>query len=619
VLAVVILAVGFVAPALLPSTTGPDTLKALQDAELARRQLHGYDASLPLVETRSDVERLKEADFDQLVEQAQEEFEALRSQFAERVNQAKRVDRDHKMPESGLRALAVGPAGVRSSVSSFEKLLRENQRVLAEAVKNSRAASQTDRDALGVGEVAGAVKLVEAGRLLDEARQLRAELTAVQARAFAAASRWAAVRAERDYSAGLDVTAIRSGLDTDSQEIEVALTEARQESDRLANAVAQRQQELANVRAQLEEARRERLSLEQTGFTVGDDASFEAYRGRYLELSERLRMLQQQEQKLAFGGIEGLGAADDLPEGELEGDEVYGLDELQRRLAIAEDRLARYTGARKALKAQAGMVDTVGEQAQVRVGEYAARLETLAASVNELRDSMAQLAQQASEKEAAALGAAREAATAFGQAKSAVDRWTREANALQREKDAQRINERLKLITGDSFAAGFASNAEAQAKMLVGRIHTERALGLAAELDTLSRIKELVPGWEFEAGPLQDAFNTARDEAVSILNEAREVYQRLTQKETSTSWVHQASLATVYHLLWQIDEFNTEQHRSKLIDELGRVLAGRQQSPHLQEQVKLYASLTGGELPTGTEPEAEEPADEEPAADAEGE
>ena len=48
VLAAVVLAAGLLTPTLLPPATDPNTLKALEDAELARRQLHAHEARLPV-------------------------------------------------------------------------------------------------------------------------------------------------------------------------------------------------------------------------------------------------------------------------------------------------------------------------------------------------------------------------------------------------------------------------------------------------------------------------------------------------------------------------------------------------------------------------------------------
>lgn len=612
--AVVVLAAGFLTPVFVPPATGPDTLQALRDAELARRQLHAYHTILPLVGVRSEgeIEQFKgdEFDFEALVEGAQEEFATLSDQFDEQVRRATASDRRSRMP-SGLQAASTSPAGVRTSVREFERALRENQKLLTEAVRNSRSAIQADRNALGVGQVAGTVKLVEAGKLLADARGLRARLTTLQGSAFAAAGEWAAVRAERDYYGGLDVATVRRSLEDDLDEVDAASQESKAEVDRLASVVGSVEQTLVEVRRRLEEARTQRLSMEETGFIVGDDASFEAYREQYLELGRRLRGLQDQEHLLTFGGIQGGRViGDDLLEGEIEGGEsVVGLSELKRRLEVAEGKLERYKRAREALEDQMSLVGSVGEEAQAQHRQYAARLETLAGEVDQIRARMEELAQQAFEKESTALGAAREAATAFKGAGAAVSRWISDARGLQQEKDSQRINQRLKLIVGDDVAPGFASSAEAQAGTLLGRIHTERALGLAGYLDTLERIQALMPGSTVDTGTLRDDFATARDEAVSALGEARDIYERLAQRQTDRSWVHQASLATVYHLLWQIDEFNAAQHRSNLIDQLAQVVANRAQSPELQQQVKLHTHLTGGGEPT--QPDEQEAGEEE--------
>ena len=621
VLAIAILALGFLVPAILPATVSSTTVQALQEAELARRQLHAYDASLPLAAARANVAELKEADFGRLVERSQEEFDTLGSEFSQLVNRVKSADRQNRMPESPVRALVPNPSNVQARVSELERSVRDNEQLLTGAARSSRSATQTDRDALGVGQVAGMVKLAEAGRLLAEARELRARLTAEQARLLAVATAGAEAQSERDRHAGLNVAEIRGVLDGHLDTITAALAESQAEVDRLSAEVAEREQTLAGLRGQLEETRTQRLTLEEMGFTVGDDASFEAYRAEYLRLSNTLRELEEREQLLAFGGIEGgRVAGDDLLKGTIEGGvTVVGLNELKRNLALVEDKLTRYTRARQALEDQKNLVTTMGGEARTWEAQYAARLETEATEVQQIRASMDELARQAFEQETAALAAAGNAATAFKSAKSAADRWTGEATSLQREKDLQRRNERLKLIAGDNFAAEAAASADAQAKTLVGRIYTERALGLADYLDTLARANELMPGSELDTvKKLQEQFTEAHDQAISILNEAREAYERLAQKQSSTSWVHQASLATVYHLLWLIDEFNAAQHRSNLLDQLGKVVEDRQQSPHLQQQVALYALVTGGAAaPQSDQPESEEPdsaesGDEEP-------
>jgi hypothetical protein len=614
VLAIVILAGGFLVPALLPHATSPSTVQALREAELARRQVHAYDASLPLAAGRANVTELKQADFERLVERSQVELDTLRSESSRQVNRMKSTDQESGMPESGLRPLATNASGLRSSVGELEKSLRENQQLLTAAVQNSRSATQSDRNALGVGQIAGTVKLAEAGRLLAEAREFRARLTIEQGRLLAVAAAGAAVGGEKDRHAGLDVVELLDVLDDDLEEFGAALAEAQAQVDRLRTEVSEREQALAAVRSQLDQVRGRRMSLEETGFSVGDDESFEAYRAEYLRLSESLRELEQREQLLAFGGVEGGSVAgDDLLQGEIQGGTtVVGLNTLQRKLALAEDQLNRHTRGLQALEDHKNLVTTIGAEARTWESKHATRLEALEAEAGQIRAGMDELASQALEQEEAALRSARDAASAFGSAKSAAGRWTGDARTLQGKKDPQRLNDRLKRIIADQFAGEAADSGQAQSNTLVGRILTERALGLGEYLDTLVRADQLMPDAEFDPATLQDALTQARDDAVTILNEAREDYERLFQKQSDTSWVHQASLATVYHLLWLIDEYNADQHRSNLLDQLGQTIANRQQSPYLQQQVALHVLLTGDVEP----PRPDQPSDAEPDQEA---
>jgi hypothetical protein len=625
VIAVVLLAAAFVIPRFLTPTVPPDTLRALEEAELARRQLRSYNASMPLVGAFSDLERLKEADFGRLVERSQDAFATLGEQFAKRVRAAQLSDRQNNLPQTDLRAVGGSPSGVQSAVGRFEGALRDNRALLDTAANSARSATQTDRDALGVGHVAGMVKLAKASRLLADARRLRAQLATRQADAVAVAAEWAAVRSEKDHYAGLNVANIQGNLSADLGKISEALAESERRVDALRRAIAEREQALATTRAALEQARAERLSLKEMGFTVGDDASFADYRERYLELSQRLGALQQRQQLLAVGGIRGgQPADDDFLEGELRGGEtVIGLEELRRRLAIAEANLERYQQARRALNDQQSLVKTFGDDAQTQENRYTERLEALTAKANRVSEDLAAVNQQAFEKENTAIQAAREAASAFKLAQSAVQGWKRAAEELQREKDPQRMNERLSRIARDTLAGEFVSSAEAQAKTLLGRIHTERALGLAGYLSTLRRMTELMPGSAFEAEPLEEAFNTAREEAISTLGEARELYGRLAQKGGPSSWIHQSSLAAVFHLLWQIDEFNAAQHRSEVINQLGKAVGGRERFPYLQQQVALQQAVGGSAPAPGPEADVEEepleeaPAEPQPADEAE--
>ena len=567
--AIIVVAACFVVPMFMPASISSNTLDALEQAELARRQLHTYDASLPLLKPADDVDQ----------------------------------------PDTKL-----------------VRLINDNAALLSAAKKNSQSAIRMDRDALDVGTVAGTVSMTEAAGLLAEARHWRSRLIALQADLFAAATDWAALQAQAAHYVGLDVTNIKTDLDTDLEEVQAVTAQVRQEVDELTKAVGDRESQLEGVRAELTAGRQALLDLEQAGFLLGADQSdgnqptFEQYRTEYRRVSTRMGELQAHEQLLTFGGIEdGRVVGDDLLSGAIEGGKtVLGLGELQYRLTLAQDKLERYTHGVKAIQDQTQAVQKFGDGAQTQAEQYQKRMITKAEQVAALQAEIADLAQKTFDKEEAALQAARAAVSAYKTAKSAVDAWKRAAQSLQSAKDPQRTNDRLKRIIADNTAATFAENAEAGAKTLQGRVQTERALRLRDYLDTLQRLEALKPGGEFDLATLQDKFITARDEAVTVLNEARDGYERLAQKQSDTSWVHQASLAIVYHLLWQIDEIGAEQHRSNLLDQLGQVVESRWQSPYLRQQAALYAALTGRTgAPPPPEPPAETtPVEEEPPTEA---
>lgn len=609
--AVVILAGGLLLPAFLPSAPRPKTVTALQQAELARRLLHAHQPSLPLVEKRSALEQLKEADLAALVERAGETLAERSREFQQLVRQAQAIDRESGMPVAELQPISASAAGVRAALTNFERFVRDSRQWLEQAVRAAQEGLRADREALGVGQIAGMVKLAAAADLLAEARQLRVELLTAQTGAFAVAADWAAVRTARDHYAGLEPARVRSQLSEDLAEIEQALAAARSEVAELTRTVSERKRTLERLRTELHTLRDERLSLQEQGFVVGDDASFETYRARYLELGQRLLELEREEQLLSLGGLRGgklIG--DDLLSGRIEGGQsVLGLAELEHRLAVATDKQQRYERARQAIIDQIKLADAVGSEAQKRLEEYTARLKALQADLEQRIAALAELAERAYAQEDAALQAARDAASAFAGAARAAQNWISAAERLQREKDPQRANERLRLIGGDEYAVAFARAGEAWAKTLIGRIHTERALGLAGYLDTLDRIEKLVPGRSFDVSSLQEALDTAREEALRVLGEARELYERLARENERKpiGVYYRSSLATVYHLLAQVDQYNAERHRSALIAELAKAVEGAERSPWLGEQVALYRVLTGGAeaAPPPQEQEAE--------------
>ncbi len=600
VLGAVILAAGFLVPRYLPGKPDPQSLDALKAAELAKRELHAYDAGLPVAALHAPVSELEKADFDQLAERSADALTALSSEFSRDVRQAQSLDRKNKMPAGKLRALPGGAAGLRSGVKGFARLLRENEQLLADAAKNARAAGSKGRGVVGVNEVSGIVGLARAARYAEVARHIRTQIEQRLGQCFAVALNWAACRGDRDHYAGLDVSKTRADLEADLEEITKLAEQAGKQRDALARQIADAQDELKTVRADIQKTRAARLALEESGFEAGNDASFNAYRTQYLDLSKRLVALQDREMLLTYGGIEGgTFAGDDYLHSPIEGGQpVLGLEELARRHERARVSAERYAAARTELEQQIGQIDRFATQTQMRAKDYAGQLKELAAQGGQIIGQLDALARQAVEAEDKALAAAREAATAFAAAKMAADRWKSDARSVQSKYDAQRQNERLKRIAADERLAAFAAAGEAQAKTLAGRILTERALRLRAELTTFQQVAELMPPLAPDAAARQQAYQVAVDSAVKSLNEAREVYQRLAQKGGATAWVYQASLALVSHILWQVDIANAPRHRSELIAQLGETLKGRMQWPHLHKEAELFTVLTGGAAPT---------------------
>ena len=603
-LAAILLAAAFVAPTFFPASVSPTAMDALKQAELARRQLHAYDAQLPLAAARGELERLKDADFGALADASSEEIEAMKSEFNRIVRSAQALDRESGLAASNIRPLSINPG----SVSAFEKAVRDNHKQLSDAARNARQAAQAGRDSASNGQVAGAIKLIEAGDLLTESQLLRTRAVVETAHLQDVATAWAQARAENDHYAGLDVADIDDALTEEIEDLAARLEEAAGALETCRISLDERRKVVERTQARMKEKQDQLLQLSEAGFIHGDDASFQTYRGKYLSLSDALGELQARAHLLTYGGIEGGEEAGDggEPDDQKGGRVVVGLNKLTHDAAMLEERIARLEKARSAVANKQAAVAKIGKEAGTRQDYFVDRLASLETDLNKTRDGLMVLLGQASEKEEAALQAARAAASAFKSAKSAADQWKNAASSLQRDKDPQRLNERLKMIAADTVTASSAASGEAQAILTTGRILAERALASTACLDALERAAELAPTFEFDAETLRENADQARDEAAETLTRARDAYEKLAQKQSGASWVHQSSLATVHHLLWRIDEFNADQHRGNLIDQLGQVVRGREQYPYLGQQATLYSSLTGGEPRQSVQPREEE-------------
>ena len=617
VLAIVFLAIMFVVPAFMPRATDSTTIEAEKKAELARRQLHSYDATLPLTAEQSDLEQLKAADLGQMAEKAAEEYAAVQSDFNRTIQGAKKLDQRSGLTTSDLRPMSIGTG----AVSTFEKAVRDNDKLLKDAVQNARQATQEDRDrkALSVGQIAGTTKLVEANRVLGEARLQRTTLTTELDRSLNLAVRWAELQALNEHYAGLDLSDVEKSLADDLTEVGAQIEETGNELRDLESSLASTKQTLEGIQAELQQKQTQLADLERNGFDTSDTAAFEAYRAQYEKLSNEMSVLQLREQTLTHGGIEGgTVIGDDLLSGEIQGGTtVVGVDELDRKAAILKVKLERLEKARQALESQHTLTAGLTSESKNQQTSCGEKLQATKAEFDRARAQAEETAKLAFEKEDAALQATRDAASGFKTAKSAADQWKTQARSTQQNYDAPKMNERLKKIINDEYAVSAATSGEAQAKALEGRILTERALGLREQLNVAERIKALMPDAELDIATMQEGFTQAHDTAIETLNAARKMYELLADKSSPTQWVPKSSLATIYHLLWEIDTTNADQHRSNLMDLLGRVVLGKLQFPYIQQQVQLYTAL-GGSITTPQQPEAtptDEPAPAETPSD----
>jgi hypothetical protein len=199
----------------------------------------------------------------------------------------------------------------------------------------------------------------------------------------------------------------------------------------------------------------------------------------------------------------------------------------------------------------------------------------------------------------------------------AADRWQADARQLQQARDPQRKNERLRLIVADSVAKQIGETGQAQASLLVGQIFAQRTEGLAAYQSALERLAGLLSELRSDAGPIQTALDTAREEAIKALNESQSIYERLAAGTTPTVWIPQATLAAVYHRLARVDPVGAKTHFSLALDAIEKAVARRERSPYVSDALRYRDHLKAvtGPRPALPQPEQKEPQEESKAGD----
>ena len=577
--------------------------QAAQKAEQARRQVHHYEPQLELLAARASAESLKQADLDTLVERSRDALRAVTKAAADMAAQARDADRQRHVEPAKIPTLTIDAGGVRNAIAGFERTQAANRARLQQAASLAQQATSTSSKAPGVALAAGSVHLAKAGQALDEALRLQRELATARADALAIAHAWADENSDRAQFAALDVTETRAALQQTLEDLRKSQAEETDRREKLRAAVAEREQALSQTQAQLKQARTGLLTLQEVGFKPGDDAAFDAYRRKFTDLSARLVRLQEQEQWLSDGGRAGASFADDDPfAGAIQGGQPSeGLQELRARLAVAEEKAAHFEQAIAATEARIRAVESSSADAGRQEKHYAQRSAAVKARVDAAIEKLATLAKQAGEKQNAALDAAKAAESAFRNARTAVADWVRAARELQSQ-DPQRKNERLRAILADSGAEALAQSAEAAARTLHGRILVERVRALSAYLDTLQRITRAVRDAKFETAGIEQTLSAAREEALTALGEARDIYSKLADRSAPTQWVHQAALAGVHHLLAAVDLPNAARHLADATEAARQAVTRREQSPYMTLHVRLLNHLTGRAAPPAPAP-----------------
>jgi len=617
---IVLIAAGLITPRLAdPSRKRAE--KALDQASLALRHLARYSVKLPRLEVQAGTDELeKEERLAFAAESATERLRDLQAEYAQLIRGEQERAKRSGLPIVSLRAWTPDRAGLQQAVAAFRQQVRENDELLKKALAESSAAAGIDANVVGVSQTLGIAEYTRAADLLIQAQQLRIRQADVQAQLLNLAAQWKLSQAWLDYYRALEPGPILTRLQSDLAELADRKTQAADDA-RVADELTQKERILAQVEQSLKEKRAQLSELEEQGFEAGRDQGergFPAYRDRYLRLQAELRQLQEQEQELRYGcrqGAELVGT--DWASGEIrDGQVVIGLEELQRRLAVAQERGRRLEGATATLETQIQRLSESGQWAGERVVHYQQRLSELEAQQQGLVEELKSLVEAAFNKEAEALRAAENAVRAFGQAQRVADAWFSAARNLQRDKDPKRKNARLALILRDPYFEHVSRSAEASARVLAGRIHAQRVTANRSLIEDLRGFSELYtdPRFTFDPTVFQTQLQTASTAGTETLEKAAQLYTTMADRLSGqpTAWVPLAGLATTYHLMMAVNPDQAADYLTEASDAITKALEKREQSPYLRPLLAYRDHLAqlGKPAGPGVEPPAEQPEEE---------
>ncbi|RMF84309.1 MAG: hypothetical protein D6744_03300, partial [Planctomycetota bacterium] len=470
----------------------------------------------------------------------------------------------------------------------------EQRKLLQAAASAAQAAAGASSDAPAVKEIQAAVKLAEARRSLAAAVRVRTRLRSLESQAEHVASNWARQQSEVAHFAAIEVGPTVEQLGRDVEDLNAQLAAVQSSASELAAIIAERDQELSQVREQLRQAQDEMLRLQDAGFTPGNDASFDAYRDRLVAVATRVRDLQAREHLLAYGGVEG---GQVVPNDDGDGDQViggeafFGVTELRRRLSLINDKIERFTAGVRALELQRETVGVLKSAAQEQEQLFRQRQQQTRARFDELVAEVRSLSEQALALEDDALSAARAAADAFDAAERAARNFKSAAREARQKYDPQGLNPRLKLINADDVPEKSAGTGAAEARMLIGRICAERADGVAALLAANDRIAAMMPEYSFDAEALQAKIDEARQIGVEALSAAKETYASLVDGGAETSWVYAAALAGVELLSARLNPDQADTFRGQALDALDTVAEKAGASSYAAMYIQLRDTL----------------------------
>jgi hypothetical protein len=618
-LGVVFLAAGLVAP-LLRSGADKAAEQAQDKAGLARRELARYNQMLPQVQPLANAAELKTRDesLAAAATAAEKSLKDLAGEYAKRTRGAQDLARQGGLPAPTFPAAATDAGGARRALDGFDAAVKANENLLKAALKDAQDAAGLDNNAIGVAHSVGMAEYVRAVGLLGLATGTGQQLLEAQAHLVDLASQIKRTGGLATHSRTLDAGDRIRQLRGDLDEIGRLHQEAEAGLKTLTGQVDEQSRQLATTDAALQKATAERLALEQQGFTVGDEASFRAYRTRYLALTDELRTLQERQQTLRHGAREGAEfSGEDLEIARLDGGRpVVGLETLQARLAAAQERVRRLELARVTLEDQIKHTTAQNQEAQREAARYEQQLVELRTAARTAAESVQALAGEALEKEEQALAAAKKAVQAFGQAQRSLETWLRGVRELQNTKDVARRNERLRLILQDPYLEQLGRSAEAAAQVLAGRVYARRV----ERIDALVRDVELAmhhgADCQFDMPAAETQFAAAQTDGVAIVEKAAETYQRMGERAGPTTWIPQGALAATHHLLAQIDDTQRDVRFDQAREVLAKALEKNEKSPYAQPLIRFRDALAAkAPAPPTAEPEEIGAPGEEPEKD----